>query len=90
VFGTQFWGRDPIKVPHISPVSAEFQTTLLVPEYPSAVSEAKPLTYLHRTEYTSVLYLVMWGGKFSIENFPKRKIFRNIFPENFPFLKIIT
>jgi hypothetical protein len=34
--------------------------------------------------------LVMWGGKFSIENFPIRKIFRNIFPENFPFLKIIT
>jgi hypothetical protein len=46
----------------------------------------------------SVLLLVMWGGKFSIENFPVRKIFqkifqkifRNIFPENFPFLEIIT
>jgi hypothetical protein len=42
-----------------------------------------------------VMYdVVMWGGKFSIENFPVRKIFqkifRNIFPENFPFLKIIT
>jgi hypothetical protein len=37
-----------------------------------------------------VAQLVMWGGKFSIENFPVRKIFRNIFPENFPFLKIIT
>jgi hypothetical protein len=36
------------------------------------------------------VYTVMWGGKFSIENFPVRKIFRNIFPENFPFLKIIT
>jgi hypothetical protein len=40
--------------------------------------------------WVAVFQLVMWGGKFSIENFPIQKIFRNIFPENFPFLKIIT
>jgi hypothetical protein len=45
-------------------------------------------------ESVTAIYLVMWGGKVSIENFPVlkkfQKIFRNMFPENFLFLKIIT